>query len=189
MQALINQGASKEDIAVSVFQSVVNQTISNLACGRPIKGTVAFLGGPLHFLPELKKRFIETLELSDDEVVSPEDSQVFVAIGAAISSMDKKPISYIDLYNRANNDTKQFESNSQFLEPLFNSEDELKAFKARHKAKDVERGELSTYEGPMYLGIDSGSTTTKLVLMSEDNKILYEYYGSNNGNPLEVRPY
>lgn len=186
VQALINQGASKEDIAVSVFQSVVNQTISNLACGRPIKGTVAFLGGPLHFLPELKKRFIETLELSDDEVVSPEDSQVFVAIGAAISSMDKKPISYIDLYNRANNDTKQFESNSQFLEPLFNSEEELKAFKARHRARDVERGELSAYEGPMYLGIDSGSTTTKLVLMSEDNKILYEYYGSNNGNPLEV---
>ena len=90
VQALINQGAEKEDIAISVFQSVVNQTISNLACGRPIRGNVAFLGGPLHFLNMLRERFIKTLDLKDEEIIVPENSQIFVALGAAISSFETK---------------------------------------------------------------------------------------------------
>ena len=102
VQALINQGASKADIAISVFQSVVNQTISNLACGRPIRGNVAFLGGPLHFLPMLKERFVETLDLTEDEIIAPENSQIFVALGAALASFDSKAMSFVELYNKVN---------------------------------------------------------------------------------------
>ncbi|MBP2024898.1 2-hydroxyacyl-CoA dehydratase [Peptoniphilus stercorisuis] len=186
IQALINQGASKSDIAISVFQSVVNQTISNLACGRPIRGNVAFLGGPLYFLPMLKERFIETLELSEDEAISPENSQIFVALGAAISSFDSEVISFMELYKRANSKEEIQNKKSDLIEPLFTSKEEVEEFKEKHISKSFVKRDLKTYEGAMYLGIDSGSTTSKLLLLSEDNEMLYSYYGSNKGNPLEI---
>lgn len=186
IQALINQGASKSDIAVSVFQSVVNQTISNLACGRPIRGNVAFLGGPLHFLPMLKERFVKTLNLTEDEVISPENSQVFVALGAAISSVSSKPISYLELYNRVNNSSEIISTENDTMPPLFESDEDVLEFREKHKTKDLKKVDISTYEGPIYLGIDSGSTTSKLVAITKDNDLLYSFYGSNKGNPLDI---
>ena len=186
VQALVNQGATKEDIAASVFQSVVNQTISNLACGRPIRGKVAFLGGPLHFLPELRKRFIETLELSEDEVIVPENPEVFVALGTAILSRDGKVTNFIELYDKLINSKTEVEKESTFLEPLFNSEEELKAFKERHNKDEVETYPLKGYHGPLYLGIDAGSTTSKIVLLDKDSNIRYSFYGNNKGKPLDV---
>lgn len=185
VQALINQGASKEDISLSVLQSVVNQTISNLACGRPIKGNVAFLGGPLHFLPELKNRFVETLGLTPSEIISPEDGEIFVAKGAAMASMDEQEMQFSELNKIVEKDFDE-ESVSNVLMPLFESDKELEAFRNRHSQSTVEYEDIEKYSGPMYLGIDSGSTTSKLVLLSEDNKILYSYYTSNGGDPLSV---
>lgn len=185
VQALINQGASKEDISLSVLQSVVNQTISNLACGRPIKGNVAFLGGPLHFLPQLKKRFVETLGLTPSEIISPEDGEIFVAKGAAMASMDEQEMPFSELKKIVEKDFDE-ESVSNVLMPLFESDEELEAFRNRHSQSTVEYEDIEKYSGPMYLGIDSGSTTSKLVLLSEDNKILYSYYTSNGGDPLSV---
>jgi len=186
VQALINQGASKADIAVSVFQSVVNQTISNLACGRPIRGKVAFLGGPLHFLPMLKERFVETLNLAEDEVIAPENSQIFVAIGAALSSIESKPISFVELLNRVNKSDEIVISENDVMDPLFTSDEEVEEFKEKHKTKNLKEIDIKTYEGPIYLGIDSGSTTSKLVAISENNELLFSFYGSNNGNPLDI---
>ena len=185
VQALINQGASKEDISLSVLQSVVNQTISNLACGRPIKGNVAFLGGPLHFLPQLKKRFVETLGLTPSEIISPEDGEIFVAKGAAMASMDEQDMPFSELKKIVEKDFDE-ESVSNVLMPLFESDEELEAFRNRHSQSTVEYEDIEKYSGPMYLGIDSGSTTSKLVLLSEDNKILYSHYTSNGGDPLSV---
>ena len=185
VQALINQGASKEDISLSVLQSVVNQTISNLACGRPIKGNVAFLGGPLHFLPELKNRFVETLGLTPNEIISPNDGEIFVAKGAAVASTEENEMQFSELKKLVEKDFDD-ESVNNVLMPLFESDEELEAFRKRHSQSTVEYEDIDKYVGPMYLGIDSGSTTSKLVLLSEDNKILYSYYTSNGGDPLSV---
>ena len=185
VQALINQGASKEDISVSVLQSVVNQTISNLACGRPIKGTVAFLGGPLHFLPELKKRFIETLNLQEGEIITPEDGEILVAKGAAIASVGQPTMNFVNLKETVSKDFKE-EASSKTLKPLFKDEESLEAFRKRHSESSVVYGDIRTYHGPMYLGIDSGSTTSKLVVLSENNEILYSHYTNNGGDPLAV---
>lgn len=185
VQALINQGASKEDISLSVLQSVVNQTISNLACGRPIKGNVAFLGGPLHFLPELKNRFVETLGLTPNEIISPNDGEIFVAKGAAVASTEENEMQFSELKKLVEKDFDD-ESVNNVLMPLFESDEELEAFRKRHSQSTVEFEDIDKYVGPMYLGIDSGSTTSKLVLLSEDNKILYSYYTSNGGDPLSV---
>lgn len=186
IQALINQGASKSDIAVSVFQSVVNQTISNLACGRPIRGNVAFLGGPLHFLPMLKERFIKTLNLKEEEIISPENSQIFVAIGAAISSFNFKPISFVELFNRVNNSQEIIIAENDIMPPLFKNDKDALEFEKNHKTKNLKKIDISKYIGPMYLGIDSGSTTSKLVVITPDNELLYSFYGSNKGNPLDI---
>ncbi|MCF6464489.1 2-hydroxyacyl-CoA dehydratase [Clostridium sp. Cult2] len=186
IQALINQGVSKEDIAASVFQSVVNQTISNLACGRPIKGKVAFLGGPLHFLPELRKRYVETLNLSEDEIIFPENSQLFVAIGAAVASMEEKVISFEELKNRSLDSKVQMESEIRNLRPLFKNEEELKEFKENHITHKMKYKNIEIHSGKCYLGIDAGSTTTKAILIDEDNNILYSYYGNNKGKPLDL---
>lgn len=185
VQALINQGASKEDISLSVLQSVVNQTISNLACGRPIKGNVAFLGGPLHFLPELKNRFVETLGLTPNEIISPNDGEIFVAKGAAVASTEENEMQFSELKKLVEKDFDD-ESVNNVLMPLFEADEELEAFRKRHSQSTVEYEDIDKYVGPMYLGIDSGSTTSKLVLLSEDNKILYSYYTSNGGDPLSV---
>ncbi|MDU1043330.1 2-hydroxyacyl-CoA dehydratase [Peptoniphilus rhinitidis] len=186
VQALINQGASKSDIAVSVFQSVVNQTISNLACGRPIRGKVAFLGGPLHFLPMLKERFVETLDLGEDEIIAPENSQIFVALGAALSSFDSKPISFVELFKRVNAKKDINIKENDVMPPLFKSDEEVNFFREKHKTKSLKKVDLKDYEGPIYLGIDSGSTTSKLVAITDKNEILYSFYGSNKGNPLDI---
>ncbi|WP_373899066.1 acyl-CoA dehydratase activase-related protein [Haloimpatiens sp. FM7315] len=184
IQPLINEGAHKEDIAVSIFQAVVNQTISGLACGKPIKGNVAFLGGPLYFLSELRERFIETLKLKEEEVIFPEDSQLFVALGAALASFEEKPIKESELFKRLYNIGDNFEGEVDRLRALFIDENELKEFRERHKKSRVLRGDLKNYKGECFLGIDAGSTTTKAALIGLKGELIYSYYGSNEGRPL-----
>lgn len=185
IQPLLNEGASREDIAASVFQSVVNQTISGLACGRRITGNVAFLGGPLHFLPELRKRFIITLGLRDDQVILPGNSQLFIAIGAAMASRKNKAISFKSLRKKLASLDADVAHEVARLAPLFKDEIELAEFKRRHSVHKVQRKDLATHRGPCYLGIDAGSTTTKLALIDNEGALLYFYYGSNGGSPLK----
>ena len=185
IQALMNDGASKEDIAKSIFQAVVNQTIGNLAQGREINGNVAFLGGPLYFLPELKKRFVETLKMDPEKVVNVEDGAYFVAVGAALSE-EAKELEFADL--TANIDKAEAGHGITRDErlALFRSAAEYDAFIERHNKDKVKRGDLSSYAGPVYVGIDAGSTTTKIVAIGKDKEILYTDYGSNQGSPLKI---
>ncbi|MGM9926830.1 MAG: acyl-CoA dehydratase activase-related protein [Bacillus sp. (in: firmicutes)] len=186
VQPLINEGARKEDIAASVFQSVVTQTISGLACGRPIRGKVAFLGGPLTYLSELRQRFIETLKLTDEEVIFPKNSQYFVAYGAAFCSRKSEVISLATLNERFKHISLLASSKeTPTLPQLFSGEEELDAFRKRHGKAKLLRGNLETYKGAAYLGIDAGSTTTKIVLMGAEDELLYTFYDSNNGHPLQ----
>lgn len=184
IQPLLNEGAAKEDIAASVFQAVVNQTISGLACGKPIRGNVAFLGGPLSFLSELRNRFIETLNLKSERVIFPENARLFVAIGAAISSLDEKNITFKELQNRVEQINNVNSHEVKRLNALFADEKEYNEFKIRHSKHLVEKGNLDKYEGESFLGIDAGSTTTKAALIGENGQLLYSYYGSNLGDPL-----
>ncbi|NLL18925.1 MAG: 2-hydroxyacyl-CoA dehydratase [Clostridia bacterium] len=185
VQALLNEGAAKEDIAASVLQSVVIQTISGLACGRPIRGNVAFLGGPLYFLSELRKRFVETLKLKPEQIIFPDHSLIYVAIGAALSSEDEKPVQLKSLISGS----KQLKTNTEDgvyrLPALFDSHQEYLDFKARHDKHSVKRKDLSTYEGECFLGIDAGSTTTKVALIDSEGALLHTHYGSNEGSPLK----
>ena len=185
VQPLINEGAKKSDIAASIFQAVVNQTISGLACGKPIRGNVAFLGGPLFFLSELRKRFVETLKLSEDQIIAPENSQLFVAMGAALLAEKEQLTSLEQIADKIVHISKVKDDTDQRLEPLFNSEEDYKKFKARHDNAVVKRGELKDYKGRAYLGIDAGSTTTKVALIGENSELLYSFYGSNEGSPLK----
>ena len=184
IQPLINEGAAREDIAASVFQSVVNQTISGLACGKPIRGNIAFLGGPLQFLSELRLRFVETLKIPDHQVVFPNNAELYVALGAALSSKDLKAISFKSLESKLHVLNNAQVHEVERLEPLFRSEKELEKFRSRHSAAKVETRPLESFEGNCFLGIDAGSTTTKAALIDEKGAILYSYYGSNNGSPL-----
>lgn len=184
IQPLINEGAAKEDIAASIFQAVVNQTISGLACGRPIRGNVAFLGGPLSYLSELRKRFIETLQLKDEEIIVPEEAHLLVAKGAALDSYHTEEITPNELEQKIENLKQSHDNTTHPLDPLFKNDEEYKSFKERHNKAKVNRTDLSTYEGDCYLGIDAGSTTTKLVLIDKNGNLLYSLYGSNEGNPL-----
>lgn len=186
IQSLLNEGATKEDISASIFQAVVNQTISGLACGRPIRGNVAFLGGPLYYLSQLRARFIETLNLRGDQVVFPENSHFFVAIGAALASRSEKTISFNMLIERLQNMHTLSKAKVERLRPLFSDGRELDDFRARHEENSIKRRELSDFEGSCFLGIDAGSTTTKAVLISEDRELLYSYYGSNEGSPIRT---
>lgn len=183
IQPLINEGATKEDLAASIFQAVVNQTISGLACGKPIRGTVAFLGGPLHFLPELKNAFIRTLNLDDEHIVAPEHSHLFAATGAALNHDQKIIVNITDLYEQLSNGV-QMSMEIKRLDPLFNNQKEYDKFTERHNKDCVKKGDLSAYQGNCFLGIDSGSTTTKAALVAEDGTLLYSFYSGNNGNPL-----
>ena len=185
IQALMNDGASREDIAKSIFQAVVNQTIGNLAQGREINGNVAFLGGPLYFLPELKKRFVETLKMDPEHVVNVEDGAYFVAVGAALSE-EAKVVTFADL--TANLDKAEAGHGITRDErlALFRSNEEYEAFIARHNKDKVKRGDLAAYAGPVYVGIDAGSTTTKIVAIGSNKEILYTDYGSNQGSPLKI---
>ena len=185
IQPLLNEGAKKEDIAASIFQAVVNQTISGLACGRPIKGKVAFLGGPLNYLSELRKRFIETLKLKDDEIIIPENAHLLVATGAAYNSIDSEIISSNDLSKRLDKFKNSKYSEGKTLPPLFKNEDEYNEFKLRHDKDKVKKIELKNYSGDAFLGIDAGSTTTKLVLIDTEGSLLYSLYENNKGNPLK----
>ncbi len=183
IQPLINEGASKEDLAASIFQAVVNQTISGLACGKPIRGHVAFLGGPLHFLSELREAFVRTLKLDDEHTVAPKHSHLFAAIGSALNSKKDLDIPLREMQNRLAGRIKmEFEVDR--MEPLFNSEAEYHAFKGRHAKHQVPVKDLSTYSGKAFLGIDAGSTTTKAALVGEDGTLLYSFYHNNEGDPL-----
>ncbi|WP_081398299.1 2-hydroxyacyl-CoA dehydratase [Paenibacillus odorifer] len=185
VQPLLNEGARREDVAASIFQSIVNQTISGLACGRPIRGRVAFLGGPLTFLPALRQRFSETLELAEEDILFPERSQYFVAIGAALSEADPVVLPLSSWITRiAAVDFTADRAADAELPPLFENAAELAEFRLRHGKASAARSDLALYRGPCYLGIDAGSTTTKLVLTGSADEILYTFYGSNKGNPL-----
>ena len=207
IQPLINEGARREDIAASIFQAVVSQTISGLACGKPIRGNVAFLGGPLHFLDQLRFRFIDTLKLTDEQVIVPEDSQLFVATGCAYGAERKFTESVSEKDD--NGEIEQPDNNFRFptisefrsslqnlvgaelsevqrLEPLFKNQAELDEFQVRHSEQKAKRGELKKTHGPVFLGLDSGSTTTKACLIDKDGRILWDFYAHNQGNPVEL---
>ncbi|WP_191014760.1 2-hydroxyacyl-CoA dehydratase [Treponema zioleckii] len=196
VQPLINEGARREDIAASIFQAVVNQTISGLACGKPIRGNVAFLGGPLHFLEQLRQRFVETLKLSPEATIVPENSQLFVAAGSAYSA-DKvaKPLSgeapkefkTIKEFKESLTHLEGAELNEvQRLEPLFKDEADLQAFRERHAKDTAKRGDLKSTHGPVFLGLDAGSTTTKAVLINKQGEILWDFYDVNGGSPVDL---
>ncbi len=194
IQPLINEGARREDIAASIFQAVVSQTISGLACGKPIRGNVAFLGGPLHFLDQLRQRFIETLKLSPEEVIVPPDSQLFVASGCAFSAerkfsgdnSDFKFPTIAEFRDSLKNLVGAELSEVQRLEPLFRNQAELDEFEVRHSEQKAKRGDLTKTHGPVFLGLDSGSTTTKAVLIDKDGRIIWSFYAHNQGNPVEL---
>ena len=185
IQPLINEGALKEDIAVSIFQAVVNQTISGLACGRPIRGKVAFLGGPLTYLPELRKRFIETLKLTEDAVIVPDDAHLLVSFGSCIESFNSTSFSNEALTKKIENLRNSKDTTTHPIEPLFRSYEEYESFRKRHSSTQVSKANLKEYKGDCYIGIDAGSTTTKIVLIDRDGNLLYSLYGSNEGNPLQ----
>ena len=184
IQPLINQGARKEDISASIFQAVVDQTVSGLAQGRRIKGKVLFLGGPLYFLKGLRQAFVRTLKLSEENAVFPDDAPCFMSIGAALHSAGVKPMAIEELISRIENAKGSDEVVTG--EPLFKDKEEYAAFVKRHRATDLTFADIATYTGEAYLGIDSGSTTTKLILITPDCRILYSHYQSNNGQPVDI---
>ena len=187
VQPLINEGANKEDIAISIFQAVVNQTISGLACGKPIRGKVAFLGGPLYFLDQLRQRFIETLNLQDDEIIFPDNSQLFVAMGATLlAKEEEKPTTIEALIEKLDNIDETMLASEDTLDPLFADENDRNGFRHRHYINKVRKNDIKGYVGNVYLGLDVGSTTTKAVLIDDNDSLLYSFYDSNEGNPLDV---
>ncbi|MDE5897414.1 MAG: 2-hydroxyglutaryl-CoA dehydratase, partial [Clostridia bacterium] len=184
VQPLLNQGASKADISASIFQAVVDQTVSGLAQGRRIKGKVLFLGGPLYFLKGLRKAFQTTLKLDGEHAVFPDNAPCFMSIGAAISAENSpsEELDEIAARIRAASDSDDIAVG----QPLFATRAEYDEFVSRHMRSDLEFEDIRKYKGDAYLGIDSGSTTTKLMLITSDNKILYSHYQSNNGQPLDI---
>ena len=183
IQPLINDGAAREDLAASIFQAVVNQTISGLACGKPIRGHVAFLGGPLHFLSELKEAFIRTLKLDDEHIIAPNHSHLFAAIGSALNSKKDTPMALLEMQKRLEGKIKM-EFEVERLDPLFATTKDYEEFSARHAQHQVPVKDLATYRGKAFLGIDAGSTTTKAALVGEDGTLLYSFYHNNEGDPL-----
>ena len=185
IQPLINEGATKADLAASIFQAVVNQTISGLACGKPIRGHVAFLGGPLHFLPQLKAAFIRTLKLTDETAIDPPNSHLFAAMGAALDETACEALPIASLIDRLTSGVEMaFELHR--LPALFASQGDYDAFCARHARAVVEKGDLASYTGGCFLGVDAGSTTTKLALIGERGELLWSYYANNQGSPIET---
>ena len=185
IQPLINDGATKEDLSASIFQAVVNQTISGLACGKPIRGHVTFLGGPLHFLSELRAAFIRTLNLDDEHAITPENSHLFAAIGSALNAKEDCATT-LGALNQKLSGTIHLEFEVARMEPLFSSQEDYELFLSRQSCHRVATGSLATYKGNCYLGIDAGSTTTKAALVGEDGTLLYSFYSNNNGNPLRT---
>ena len=185
IQPLINEGATKEDLSASIFQAVVNQTISGLACGKPIRGHVAFLGGPLHFLSELKAAFIRTLNLDDEHIIDVDNSHLFAAIGSALNAKEDVCISLSDMVKKLSSDIKM-EFEVERMEPLFADKSAYQEFVERHSKHHVNTGDLQSYQGKAFLGIDAGSTTTKIALVGEDGSLLYSFYSGNDGSPLKT---
>lgn len=183
IQPLINDGATKEDLAASIFQAVVNQTISGLACGKPIRGHIAFLGGPLHFLSELKQAFIRTLRLDDEHTIAPGHSHLFAAIGSAMNCRQDVTVS-LEAMKEQLGSTVKLEFEVARMEPLFTDRKEYDIFRKRQDQYTVKTGSLADYSGNCYLGIDAGSTTTKTALIGEDGTLLYSFYSNNSGSPL-----
>ena len=183
IQPLINEGATREDLSASIFQAVVNQTISGLACGKPIRGHVAFLGGPLHFLSELKAAFIRTLNLTDEYIIAPDNSHLFAAIGSALNYKEDSTAELNELIDRLSA-TIKLDFEVERMEPLFANQKAFDDFIERHNRATVKKGDLATYKGNCYMGIDAGSTTTKVALVAEDGTLLYSFYDNNNGSPL-----
>ncbi|MBQ9069453.1 MAG: 2-hydroxyacyl-CoA dehydratase [Eggerthellaceae bacterium] len=185
VQPLLNEGAKREDIAASIFQAVVTQTISGLACGRPIRGHVAFLGGPLQYLPELRERFYESLNLDEDHIIVPENAHLFVAAGCAIAGKETAKAERLnDIVARLENLGDMQGSEVVRLPALFADQADYDEFKERHASERVKKGDLSAYEGTAFLGIDAGSTTFKTALVGEDGSLLWSYYTSNKGDVL-----
>ena len=184
IQPLLNQGARKEAISASIFQAVVDQTVAGLAQGRRIKGKVLFLGGPLYFIQGLRRAFKDTLKLDDDHAIFPENAPCFMGIGAALYAQAFDPVPIGEAVSRIQ--SAKGSDDVVTGEPLFKDREEYEQFVSRHKASDLAFADIKTYAGDAYLGIDSGSTTTKLVLITPDCKVLYEHYQSNNGQPLDI---
>lgn len=185
VQALLNQGASHENIAKSVFQAIVNQTIAGLACGHKIEGNVAFLGGPLTFLSELRQCFCDTLELDTAHRIIPENGELFIALGAALMNDECRDITVGELTKEIGALIGVPMEATDRVDPLFRSEDELNEFRARHAKAVTPKADIKDAEGPCYLGIDAGSTTLKVVLINSKNEIIFSHYGPNHGKPLE----
>ena len=185
IQPLINEGATKEDLSASIFQAVVNQTISGLACGKPIRGHVAFLGGPLHFLSELKASFIRTLKLDDEHIIDTANSHLFAAIGSALNAKEEVSFTMEEMVSKLSSDIKM-EFEVARMEPLFANEQDYADFQKRHASHHVKNASIENYHGKCFLGIDAGSTTTKIALVSEDGTLLYSFYSNNNGSPLNT---
>ena len=186
IQPLINDGASKSDIAMSIFNAVVVQTVSVLSCGRKIAGKVAFLGGPLFFLSELREQFKKVLKLEEENIVFPKDAQLYVSMGAAILSENEKVVSLKYLVEKIDSIDSFDDSSEEVIQPLFTGKQDYEEFLYRHKKDVVLKRDISEYKGRCFLGIDAGSTTTKAVLISDNGELLYSHYGSNEGSPLEM---
>ncbi len=185
IQPLINDGAARADIAASIFQAVVNQTVSGLACGKPIRGNVAFLGGPLHFMPELRAAFVRTLHLTPEQIIDPDNSHLFAAMGAAMQR-ESGELMTLGRLGEALERASGVRYETGRLSPLFADRAEYEAFEARHARARVRRGVLADYTGDCYLGIDAGSTTTKLVLIGSEGEVLFYDYQNNRGDPVRT---
>ena len=185
IQPILNQGGRKEDVAASIFQAVVDQTVAGLTQGRELKGKIVFLGGPLHFLMGLRERFVETLQLDEEHAIFPEDGDCFAAIGAALCSTDFESRPFEELLKLLE-ESRGATTVVDTMPPLFQNQAEYDAFTARHNASTPPQADIATYTGDAYLGIDAGSTTTKMALITPDGGLLYTYYHSNLGNPVAI---
>ncbi len=185
IQPLINDGATRENLAASIFQAVVNQTISGLACGKPIRGHVAFLGGPLHFLSELQTAFVRTLKLDDEHTIEVNNSHLFAALGSAYSATDAVSYTMEEMVRKLTSEIKM-EFEVARMDPLFASEEEFDLFQKRHATHCVKTANLADHHGNCYLGIDAGSTTTKIAVVDDAGSLLYSFYSNNNGSPLKT---
>ena len=183
IQPILNQGGRKEDVAASIFQAVVDQTVAGLTQGRELKGKIVFLGGPLHFLMGLRERFVKTLQLDEEHAIFPEDGDCFAAMGAALCSTDFESRPFEELLKLLE-ESRGATTVVDTMPPLFQNQAEYDAFTARHNTSTPPQADIATYTGDAYLGIDAGSTTTKVALVGEDGSLLYRFYSNNNGSPL-----
>ena len=185
IQSLINNGVTKEDISASVFQAIVNQTLSGLACGKPVRGKVVFLGGPFYFLDELRNAFIRTLKLAPENAVLPDDAHLFAARGAAMRKSSEEKCQLSVLQEKLKNNSS-FKTTNNRLERLFENRSDYDSFSERHAKDRVKRTDLSMYHGDCFIGFDAGSTTTKAALIAEDGSLLYSFYSANRGSPVQT---